>query len=464
MNSPKIREKVSPTHYSRCPTTTESNRYSNNNKFNTLTKSIYSCTDIRASTKSLVVKRENSYINIYLRTLKFPEKSLMTISSKNSIILSQDFEDPLLYNFDYIFTESNTILYEIYNKTVEPFIFESLNGKTTCFMTYGAIKTGKTQTMYGNKNDGIVYKSIEKIFEFENEYKEDYEIGIYMQFYQVNANNIQDLFNPLNNSLNIYEENVFFITSQKKGEIFIDNLTEVKIENFKDTILLINKALENNKNRQHLILSISFEKHDKINPNNSDTFGKIAFIDLAGAERIDKKNIKSAKISEEIKNINQSLSVLANIMNSLKMQQGIKHIPYRNSKLTRLLQVFLKIYKDFEKNYLNYDSHIAVLLHINPNNEFIKENLATFGFALRCKEIILPVNLSENLPKSPEKIPSIVETHKKELAEREKTISELLHAIKEITKSLGQQIDLNLTADFQNEFFDIVNQVFFQYF
>lgn len=88
--------------------------------------------------------------------------------------------------------------------------------------------------------------------------------------------------------------------------------------------------------RSHSVFLMNVDGRDKI--TKSTKSGTIFLVDLAGSERVGKTGVKSSKMMEEAKKINQSLSALGNVINALTSAKSDIHIPYRDSKLTRLLQ------------------------------------------------------------------------------------------------------------------------------
>ncbi len=121
--------------------------------------------------------------------------------------------------------------------------------------------------------------------------------------------------------------------------MFIDGLTQVKVESASETIELIKAGLAQRKPASHAVFILEIEKVDKSNHETSS--GKLAIVDLAGPEHIDRKSVSPHK-SEEAKAVNTSLSALATVLSCLlQPTKGSQHVPYRSSKFTRALQVCL---------------------------------------------------------------------------------------------------------------------------
>merc|ERR1719502_742911 len=123
--------------------------------------------------------------------------------------------------------------------------------------------------------------------------------------------------------------------------------------------------------RSHLITSISIEgRHRK---SKAVTVGKLMLVDLAGSES-QKKTGATGDTLKEANAINKSLSALGNVISALT--SGVDHIPYRNSKLTELLQ-----------DGLGGNAKTLMFVNASPADYNFAETCGSFEFALRCKKI-----------------------------------------------------------------------------
>ena len=103
--------------------------------------------------------------------------------------------------------------------------------------------------------------------------------------------------------------------------------------------------------------------------------GKLTLVDLAGSERVGKSEVTGDRL-KEAQNINRSLSALGTVMASLQANQS--HVPYRDSKLTHLLQ-----------DSLGGDSKTLMFCHINPTTVNISESICTLNFAARVRNVVI---------------------------------------------------------------------------
>jgi hypothetical protein len=124
--------------------------------------------------------------------------------------------------------------------------------------------------------------------------------------------------------------------------------------------------------RSHTVLHVDIEQHRRQPDGSTQVIqGRLVLADLAGSERVRRTTSSGIRL-EEAKHINCSLSALGNVINGLATQQE-KHIPYRTSKLTRVLT-----------NNLSLSSKIAVLCTVGPSALNYSETITTLQFARRC--------------------------------------------------------------------------------
>ena len=141
-------------------------------------------------------------------------------------------------------------------------------------------------------------------------------------------------------------------------------------------------SLMNNKSsRSHAVFEIYLEKVSKKNKGHIIT-SKLRIVDLAGSEKWSTRNISSGKNKErhinELTSINGSLSALGQWISALADHKRT-HVPFRNSKLTKVL-----------KDSLNSKSKIALIVCVSPSIDSYKETVSTLQFADRAKKAILP--------------------------------------------------------------------------
>ena len=348
------------------------------------------------------VSSDNSMVTI----LEYMGNSIDELERQHELINNPSIFHHHRFTFDYIFDQDSTQL-EVYLKAAKPAVLSLLEGYNSTIFAYGQTGTGKTYTMEGftfspfDEKRGLVPRVIEEIFKYiPNSQKDNFNIndnenkGNYIvkaSYLQIYNEFINDLLIPERKNLNIRED-------KKKG-IYIDNLSEWIVRNSDDIYTLLEKGSENRatsstamneiSSRSHAIFIITVEQMTSNNDNNvynfSTKISKLNLVDLAGSERTKFTGAKGKQL-EESKRINKSLSALGNVINALTDTKGGTHIPYRDSKLTRLLE-----------DSLGGNCKTTILTMISPCQDFIFETLSSLSFAKRAKRI-------KNKPKINEEI------------------------------------------------------------
>ncbi|XP_054794104.1 kinesin-like protein KIN-7N isoform X2 [Prosopis cineraria] len=297
------------------------------------------------------------------------------------------------YAFDHIFDErsTNASVYDLLTKDIIDAAVEGFNG--TAF-AYGQTSSGKTYTMNGSQRDpGIIPRAVEDIFR-KIQMVPDREFLIRVSYMEIYNEEINDLLVVENQKLQVHE-------SLERG-IFVAGLREEIVNNAEQVLNLI-KAGEVNRHfgetnmnarssRSHTIFRMVIESKGK-DPNSCDYLTSDAvrvsvlnLVDLAGSERIAKTGAGGVRLKEG-KHINKSLMILGNVIN--KLSEGSKqrgHIPYRDSKLTRILQPAL-----------GGNAKTSIICTIAPEEIHIEETKGTLQFASRATRITNCVQVNEIL-------------------------------------------------------------------
>ena len=290
------------------------------------------------------------------------------------------------FTFDHIFDQESNQL-EVYTKAAKPSIKSLFEGYNSTILAYGQTGTGKTYTMEGitstpfDDKRGIVPRVVEDIFSFIDNYENkngEIKFLIRTSYLQIYNEFISDLLIPERKNLSIRED-------KKKG-IFVEGLSEWIVNSPNDIYTLLQKGAENRaiastsmneiSSRSHAIFVIILEQNVLDENINIRKISKLNLVDLAGSERTKVTGAKGKQL-EESKKINKSLSALGNVINALTDIKGnINHIPYRDSKLTRLLE-----------DSLGGNCITTLITMISPCQNFINETLSSLALAKRAKKI-----------------------------------------------------------------------------
>ena len=278
--------------------------------------------------------------------------------------------------FDRIFPPSST-QQDIYDFGVKGIIDSVLDGYNGTVLAYGQTSSGKTYTMQGEMDEertqGIIPRMINHVFKhiYKNE-GTDFMIKVSMiEIYQ---EKIRDLFDVSKVNLNIREDTI-------KG-IYVDGASERYVGCPNDVLALLemgsaNRAqaatnMNEHSSRSHSIFILTINQTNKA--EGVSKVGKLYLVDLAGSEKISKTGATGHTL-EEAKIINKSLTTLGRVINNLTDGKST-HIPYRESKLTRVLQ-----------ESLGGNSKTCLIITCSPSIYNESESLSTLRFGERAKKI-----------------------------------------------------------------------------
>ena len=370
----------------------QSNINNNNNNTQTLNKNMKVMVRIRPP-----LPREIDYDIPFRSISEVTSDNKMIIiyeylgSSTNELLRQHEFiQNPSMFQqhrftFDYIFDQDSTQV-ELYLKAAKPSVQSLLEGYNSTILAYGQTGTGKTYTMEGftlvpfDDKRGLVPRVVEEIFLYINNKEKTNDIKFLLRasYLQIYNEYISDLLIPEKKNLNIRE-------NKQKG-IYVENLSEWLVNNPNDIYTLLGKGTDNRaiasttmneiSSRSHAIFVITLEQEIREDNSLIKKISKLNLVDLAGSERTRITGAKGKQL-EESKKINKSLSALGNVINALTESKGnISHIPYRDSKLTRLLE-----------DSLGGNCITTLITMISPCQSFINETLSSLCFAKRAKKI-----------------------------------------------------------------------------
>lgn len=286
-----------------------------------------------------------------------------------------------IYSFNKVFG-ANATQHQIYVDT-QPLIRSVLDGYNVCIFAYGQTGSGKTYTMSGpdlttQETWGVNYRALRDLFEISKERANaiEYEVGV--QMIEIYNEQVRDLLviNSSNRRLEIRNN------SQLNG-LNVPDASLVPVKCPQDVLDLMEIGLKNRavgatalnvrSSRSHSILTIHVRGKDLV--SGSILKGCLHLVDLAGSERVDKSEAVGERL-KEAQHINRSLSALGDVIAALA--QKSTHIPYRNSKLTQVLQESLGGY-----------AKTLMFVHITPEVNAIGETISTLKFAERVGSIEL---------------------------------------------------------------------------
>ncbi|VEN64048.1 unnamed protein product, partial [Callosobruchus maculatus] len=290
--------------------------------------------------------QENVRVFIRIRPLSKKEiaegkENIVVCDHKeNLIVLKKNGEHTKPFKFDHVFGSSTAQL-EMYRMIAFPIVEKALEGYNGTIFAYGQTGTGKTYTMAGNHNvpelKGIIPNTFSHIFSQISRASEEKSFVVKVTYLEIYNEDVRDLLSPDPNKK-------LAIRERKDIGVYVKDLMGFTVDSIESITELLNRGNKNRvtkstlmndiSSRSHAIFTITIESKNRT--DNKTTVGKLNLVDLAGSERASRTQATGERL-REASNINLSLSVLGNVISAL-VDGKSTHIPYRNSKLTRLLQ------------------------------------------------------------------------------------------------------------------------------
>ncbi|KAJ8732500.1 hypothetical protein PYW07_015099 [Mythimna separata] len=273
---------------------------------------------------------------------------------------------------------SNATNQDVFETTTKDILASLMEGYNCSVFAYGATGAGKTFTMIGSKeHPGITYLTMEHLFYTINSFEKEREFDIGVSYIEVYNENVYDLLKPSSTPLQLREDS--------KYGVMVAGLT---LNNIKTARELLNMLEDGNKNRtQHPTDANAessrshavFQVYVKMRYKTSSQLRivKLSMIDLAGSERASATGCVGDRFKEGA-NINKSLLSLGNCIN--RLADGSSYIPYRDSKLTRLL-----------KDSLGGNCKTVMIANVSPSNSSYEDTYNTLKYAARANKIQLSI-------------------------------------------------------------------------
>ncbi|EDW18628.1 kinesin-like protein KIF3A [Drosophila mojavensis] len=298
-------------------------------------------------------------------------------------------EPPKTYYFDNVF-DGNSNQLDLYVDTARPIVDKVLEGYNGTILAYGQTGTGKTYTMSGNPDSpqtkGIIPNAFAHIFGHIAKAQDNQKFLVRVSYMEIYNEEVRDLLGKdVSKSLEVKE--------RPDIGVFVKDLSGYVVHNADDLENIMrlgnkNRAVGATKmnqesSRSHAIFSITVESSELVEGGMQHVrMGKLQLVDLAGSERQSKTQASGQRLKEATK-INLSLSVLGNVISAL-VDGKSTHIPYRNSKLTRLLQ-----------DSLGGNSKTVMCATISPADCNYVETISTLRYASRAKNIQNRMHINE---------------------------------------------------------------------
>ena len=322
----------------------------------------------------------------------------LTLSENLNSIATRGVENGIIYNtyrfgFDRVYSPEAT-QEQVYTESARDVVMNALQGYNASIIAYGQTGAGKTHTMTGTlagEDRGVIPRAVDDVFEHISHdcgatVGDTVNYLVRASYLQIYNEVISDLLKPENKNLMIREDS-------KRG-VYVEGLSEWVVRTPADVYDLMSRGsqarttgatrLNEVSSRSHAIFILVVEKSYLCQTGGEQSerivrIGKLNLVDLAGSERVHITGARGARL-EESKKINQSLSALGNVIGALTdpRRQNVKgaHVPYRDSKLTRILE-----------DSLGGNCKTTFVAVISPAVESFSESLSTLKFANRAKKV-----------------------------------------------------------------------------
>jgi len=360
-----------------------------------------------------------------------PFQCCVKVESERSITIGENLDAEAgigpyqrhFFTFDRVYDQDSDQA-TVYASTAKAVVDSSLAGYNATIFAYGQTGTGKTYTMEGFNSAearGIIPRAIEQIFNhIQRSISPRLRFLVRASYLQIYNEVISDLLKPERTNLLIRED--------KRRGVFVEGLSEWVVRSPEEIYGLMERGgtiratgstkMNHISSRSHAVFIIIAEQSETMylddagrelsheefaallqrgghgeeglqalesNVRQSFKVGKLNLVDLAGSERVRLTGATGQRL-EESKKINQSLSALGNVIAALTDPKGRSHIPYRDSKLTRILE-----------DSLGGNCKTTMMAMISPAMEAFVESLSTLKFANRAKNIKNEAKVNEDL-------------------------------------------------------------------
>lgn len=295
----------------------------------------------------------------------------------------------------------------------------------TIFFSFFDRGSGKTHTMQGEGFEemrGITPRAVEQILKAGNRMKHSWNFYVQVNYVEIYNEKLVDLLKDIKEEVEFFNScedemmtlnpginqgsETLTLRKDVLGHTFVEGLTNVMIDinDYDKGMAMINSILKcaararsvactkmnDRSSRSHSVFTLDIA--GKNIQSGAVTAGALHLVDLAGSERLDMENDIDPKQLRETTNINKSLSCLGDVFSALSSGSG--HVPYRNSKLTYLLQ-----------DCLGGDGKACMVVNLNPTSASCNETMQSLRFAQRVSQIELGRgNKKVHLPKQKDKV------------------------------------------------------------
>ncbi|CAK9323030.1 unnamed protein product [Citrullus colocynthis] len=366
-------------------------------------------------------KEKGVNVQVLLRCRPFSEEELR--SNAPQVVTCNDYSREVTVSqniagkhFDRVFTFDKVFgpsakQKELYEQAVVPIVNEVLEGFNCTIFAYGQTGTGKTYTMEGEckrsksgpngelpPEAGVIPRTVQQIFDTLESQNAEYSVKV--TFLELYNEEITDLLAPeeiTKVALEEKQKKQLPLMEDGKGGVLVRGLEEEIVTSASEIFSLLERGsakrrtaetlLNKQSSRSHSLFSITIHIKEAT-PEGEELIkcGKLNLVDLAGSENISRSGAREGR-AREAGEINKSLLTLGRVINALVEHLG--HIPYRDSKLTRLL-----------RDSLGGRTKTCIIATVSPAVHCLEETLSTLDYAHRAKNIKNKPEVNQKMMKS----------------------------------------------------------------
>ncbi|KAK3939986.1 kinesin-like protein 6 [Diplogelasinospora grovesii] len=308
-----------------------------------------------------------------------PEDNPVQKFSRSVVPMGKKVKDQV-FAFDRIFDE-NASQVDVYEGTTKNLLDSVLDGYNATVFAYGATGCGKTHTITGtSQQPGIIFLTMQELFEKISERSDEKHTEVSLSYLEIYNETIRDLLVPGGSKQGL------MLREDSNQGVSVSGLTSHHPKDVQEVMDMIVQGNEYRtvsptaanavSSRSHAVLQINLAQKDRnAAVNEPHTMATLSIIDLAGSERASATKNRGERLLEGA-NINKSLLALGSCINALCDPRKKNHVPYRNSKLTRLL-----------KFSLGGNCKTVMIVCVSPSSEHFDETQNTLRYANRAKNI-----------------------------------------------------------------------------
>ncbi|KAH7406419.1 P-loop containing nucleoside triphosphate hydrolase protein [Phaeosphaeria sp. MPI-PUGE-AT-0046c] len=317
------------------------------------------------------------------------------------------------FAFDRVFDDTTT-QGDVYESTTKPLLDSVLDGYNATVFAYGATGCGKTHTITGtSQQPGIIFMTMQELFEKIGELQDTKQTEITLSYLEIYNETIRDLL------VEGGSKTTLMLREDANQAVSVAGLSSHRPQNVQEVMDIIVRGNEYRtmspteanatSSRSHAVLQINVSSKDRnASVNEPHTMATLSIIDLAGSERASATKNRGERLIEGA-NINKSLLALGSCINALCDARKRNHVPYRNSKLTRLL-----------KFSLGGNCKTVMIVCVSPSSAHFDETQNTLRYANRAK------NIQTKITKNVFNVNRHVKDYLKKIDEQRALIDELM--------------------------------------